>query len=181
MVRDTASDVAEPPYVIQALDGRNRAYAEQVARARQRDAGHRPNCHGATGGLDLHILGALGEVAFGVWLYGGRPFRVTHNTFRSRPDFPRTEVKARSRPQYELIIRRDDELRHAYVLVVPFGSGPATFRLVGWSWGWEVRKEWLQTHGGREESWFVPQAALHPMSLYSHVVHSQQHERMNYE
>jgi hypothetical protein len=138
-------------------------YAHSIARSRQSRAPAR-QAHGATGGLGEHLAGAEGEMAFGTWLYGDQPFRLTVDTYRSQPDFPDTEVRTRSREDYELIIRADDEPAYAYVLVLP--AGEHAWCLQGWLWGREVQERWLATHGGREAAYFVPQAATHGMHTY---------------
>ena len=125
--------------------------------------------HGCTGGVGEHVTGALGEVAFGLWL--GRPFRLTLGTYRSVPDFSRTEVRTRTCSYWDLIVRADDDPSRAYVLVVPFGSSGRSWRLAGWCWGASARQDaWLASHGGREQAWFVPQPALRHMDSYRDAV-----------
>jgi hypothetical protein len=148
------------------LDDHWQSYAEWVAFRRQ-DTAPAHQVHGCTGGLAEHLMGACGEVAFGLWLYQGRPFRLTVGTYRARPDFPGTEVRTRGAGHWDLLVRRDDDPSFAYVLAVPYGSGGRHWRLAGWLWGHQARRpRWLASHGQREQAWFVPQGELSPMSTY---------------
>ena len=128
---------AMPPLIIR-MDDRWQAYAERVARQRQDTAPAR-QAHGCAGGLAAHLAGAAGEVAFGLWCYGGEQFALTVGTCRSMPDFPGTEVRTRTAGHWDLMVRRDDDPAAAYVLVVPYGSSGRAWRLPGW---------WAPTRGG---------------------------------
>jgi hypothetical protein len=89
---------------------------------------------------------------------------ATVNTFRSQPDLRNLEIRGRSKPWHDLIIRKDDNPDSPYVLVVQESEN--TFRIVGWIMGKDAqRPEWLASHGGREEAWFVPQKALEPLEI----------------
>jgi hypothetical protein len=146
------------------LDGAQQAAALAVAAARQGTAPAR-QAHGCADGLAEHELGALGEAAFAVW--AGHPLELTCGTYRSAPDFPGTEVRTRSRAHWDLIVRGDDDIRCAYVLVVPFGSLGVSWRLPGWLWGREAGEAGIMaTYGGRERAWFVPQSRLRPMGSW---------------
>jgi hypothetical protein len=132
-------------------------------------------------------VGAEGETAFGVWLYGTAPgdgWGLTLNTYSGPPDFPpRTEVRARGTARYgrepaDLKIHRGEEhgemSARIYVLVLPVGErGEHTWRLRGWLWGHEAQEHWLRRHGGREEAYFCPQTALHDMDTYPDRLHDQ--------
>lgn len=142
-------------------------HANTIANRRQTTAPTN-QAHGCNGGLPEHQLGALGEAAFLAWT--GQEWPLTCGTYRSMPDFPRTEVRTRSRSHWDLIIRDDDNPGMAYVLVVPFGSMGA-WRLPGWCWGHDApnigdRRE----YGGRESAWFIPQGKLRPMTEYHAAV-----------
>lgn len=115
--------------------------------------------HGCDGSWDHHILGAMGELALAKWL--GVYWAGTVDVFKRVPDVAGVEVRTRPRHDYDLIIRDDDDEERVYVLVT--GRGPE-FRLRGWVKGLESRDlRWRKDHGGREDAWFVPQDALHPM------------------
>jgi hypothetical protein len=116
--------------------------------------------HGFEGdGEYIHIQGAGGELSFCKVLRV--PWVPGFNTFK-KPDVLGYQVRTRSEPWHELIIRTDDNPAHKYVLVL--GIMPM-FDVVGWYLGKDARRgEWWHAHGGREPAWFVPQEELHPIS-----------------
>jgi hypothetical protein len=119
-----------------------------------------PDRNGHEGaGWNLHIEGACGElaVAKGLGLYwtGGI------NTFKGSGDVGKIQVRTRSKPEYELIIRPDDDEDATFVLVT--GLCPA-YDIVGKIVARDgKRQEWLCEHGDRPPAWFVPQKALEPI------------------
>lgn len=122
----------------------------------------RADAHGLTGGdgLALHIAGAGGELAAAkaLGVYGG----LTVNGFKDADLGQRIQVRTRSRSDYDLIVRDDDDDRSAFVLVV--GVVP-TFRVVGWMQGGDARRpEWRKNWGGRASAFFVPQSELRPIA-----------------
>lgn len=143
------------------LTPEQKAYADRVAMARHTEAVNRglPDRHGFTGdSFTIHQRGARGEAALAAWLFPDQDWELTVNTFHSQPDLPgHIEVRTRSRSKYELIIRQNDDPEAVYVLVAQVGEA---WWLRGWIQGHQVHPEWLQTHGGREEAYFVPHHAL---------------------
>jgi hypothetical protein len=135
--------------------------AAQVGLRRQLEALRKglPDKHGYEGdGWGIHIEGALGELALAKFL--GVYWDGSVNTFKTKGDLGETEVRTRSRSDYDLIVREDDREDAVYVLVV--GKAPA-YRVVGWMLGKEAKQDrWVRTYGGRTPAYFVPQAALHP-------------------
>jgi len=130
-------------------------HAESVQQ-RRRDA------HGLSSkkdGLGLHIAGACGEMAVAKWrgvYWGGHV-----NTFKGADLGRNVQVRTRSDHKWDLIVRSDDADNDAFVLVT--GTAPLLV-LRGWMWGREAKQDrYLDTHGGREQAWFVPQADLRPM------------------
>jgi hypothetical protein len=121
------------------------------------------DAHGFNGdGWQAHIEGACGELALAKCC--GMYWAGSVNTYREGPDVGHKtiQVKTRSRGDYELLVRPHDDDASAYVLVT--GKLP-TYCIHGWMFGAEAkREEWLQTHGGRPPAYFVPQAALWPIS-----------------
>jgi hypothetical protein len=103
-----------------------------------------------------HIEGAAGECATAKVL--GRYWPASLNTFDGPDLGENIQVRTRSRPEYELIVRpvaRDADL---YVLVT--GRIPQ-FLVCGWLLAREAKREcWLRPHGARPPAYFVPQAAL---------------------
>jgi hypothetical protein len=124
----------------------------------------RPDRHGLTkdaDGLGLHINGACGEIAVAKWrdCY----FLPTIDKFKSPDIGNKVQVKTRSRHDYDLLVRTDDKDAEIFVLVT--GWAPVLC-LRGWAWGHEARQPaFLQTYGGREEAWFMPQALLRRLPL----------------
>ena len=122
----------------------------------------RPDCHGFDGatGWQVHIEGACGEMAFAKAT--GRYWSGSINTFKAGGDVGNIQVRTRSRDDYDLIVRDDDRDEDIFVLVI--GKAP-TFRVVGWIQGAEAKRpSWRHVYGARPPAFFVPQAALFPIS-----------------
>jgi|LauGreDrversion4_2_1035121.scaffolds.fasta_scaffold301304_3 hypothetical protein len=121
------------------------------------------DAHGAKSdnGWDMHIEGACGEAAVAKAL--NVYWSGTVDTFKLGGDLGKSiQVRTRSKDYYELIVRKDDRDDDIFVLVT--GKAPK-FNVVGWTFGKNAKKqEWMQTHGGREAAWFVPQKELHDIS-----------------
>jgi hypothetical protein len=130
-----------------------RRHAESVK------AGRRPG-HGlkdSANRVDLNINGAAAEVAVAKLL--GVPFECRINNFHGADLGENIQVRWRSREDWDLIIRRDDNPNHRYVLVV--GQPPNELVVVGWIWGRDAAKRGaLQTYGNRPAAYFVPQDQL---------------------
>lgn len=117
-----------------------------------------PDRNGHAGlGWNLHIEGACGEIAVAKVL--DRFWSASINTFKAASDLNgRLEIRTRSKNEYELIVRADDDEAGIYVLVT--GMAPI-FDVIGWIRGKEAkREEWWAEHGGRPGAWFVPHKAL---------------------
>jgi hypothetical protein len=110
---------------------------------------------------DIHINGACGEVAAAKYL--GRYWSPTVNTYHAADLGKKLQVRTRSRHDWELNIRADDDPEHWFILVT--GTAP-TYNVRGWLPGREARIDaWLQNYGNRTPAWFVPQSALHDIDL----------------
>lgn len=116
--------------------------------------------HGAAaGGWQLHIEGALGEMAVAKCL--GRFWSGPINNFKDADIGRHIQVRTRSRHDYDLIVRRDDSDDDLFVLVT--GIAP-DYCVKGWIRGRDAKQDkWLSAHGGREPAFFVPQSALTAM------------------
>lgn len=110
-------------------------------------------------GQALHILGAAGEIAVARVL--GRYWGGDVCSFKRADIGASVQVRTRSRPEYDLIIRDNDDPAAVFVLVT---GTPTRLTVHGWIRGAEAqREEWRQTHGHRPAAWFVPQDALRPL------------------
>ena len=109
--------------------------------------------------LSLHILGAAGELAVAKVL--GRYWGGDVGSFKKADLGQSVQVRTRSKHEYDLIVRADDNPDDVYVLVT---GTPTRLRVHGWIRGTDARRdEWIQTHGNRPPAWFVPQSALRPL------------------
>ncbi len=115
--------------------------------------------------IDVHVLGACGEIAVAKALY--IPFQSTIDTYQTVPDVGIYEVRTRSKPYYELLVRPGDKDDSIYILVRAVPSNQLRrFEIVGWLKGVEAKqKVWRKTHGYRPPAYFVPDRALHDIAL----------------
>ena len=109
----------------------------------------------------VHIEGACGELAAAKAL--GVEWTGTINTFKRGDDVPGGwQIRTRSRPEYELIVRPDDPDDALFLLVL--GVAPH-YDVKGWISGREAKRtEWSRSHGNRPAAFFVPHAALTPLT-----------------
>jgi len=107
-------------------------------------------------GWQAHIEGALGEMAFAKAL--GLYWDGSVNTFKTAADVGAIQVRTRSKPHYELIVRDNDRNDDLFALVR--GKCP-TYQIVGFiKCGQAKRFEWKKAHGGGVPAYFVPDSAL---------------------
>lgn len=155
--------MAGPPSVWLTLTEGEMAYAEQVAERRNSEAKRMKlaDKHGYQGqGGDVHLLGAAGEYAAAIALR--RHWDGSVNTFKRGGDVGSYQIRTRSKPHYDLLVRKDDRPGDCFFLVI--GEKPPTFEIAGWAWGRDaMMKNYLQTHGGREPAFFMPRSALRPI------------------
>lgn len=120
-----------------------------------------PDANGHQGsGWNLHIEGACGEIALAKAL--NIYWSASINTFKNGGDVGSLQVRTRSRDDYDLIIRPNDNRQSKFILVT--GVAPH-FTIHGWITGIDARRdEWWHEHGGRPGAWFVPTKEL--KSLY---------------
>ena len=114
--------------------------------------------------LDIHLLGAAGEVAVASYLnLKGELFKVTEAK-RGSCDLPgNVDVKTRSRHSYDLIVQRHDKADKKFVLVTVENQQTL---IHGWCYGREAMKEeyWADPARGRP-AYFFPKEALRSMNL----------------
>lgn len=133
--------------------------ATGVGRIRQLEALKKnlPDKYGFNGdGWSIHIEGACGELAVAKAL--NMYWAGTINTFKSKADVGKLEVRTRSRHDYDLLVRPDDKDESVFIHVT--GKAP-DFRIHGWLLGKDAKQEkFLQNYGGRDLAYFVPATSL---------------------
>lgn len=112
----------------------------------------------------VHCTGAVGEIAFAKWAgvyvdFSCRRFSGDEPDiyYNGKP----CEIRARTKPYYQLKIQKNDDPQRYYVLVR--GAAP-DLDVVGWLKGEDgMREEWLAEHGNWSAAYFVPDESLLPM------------------
>lgn len=131
-------------------------YAESIQFRRRDVHGFDPS---QSSGLAIHVEGACGELA--VAKLRGRYWGGTVGSFKAADIGTNVQVRTRSRHDYDLIVRSDDADDDIFVHVT--GVAP-TYHVHGWIRGADAKRpEYVQSHGGRAEAWFVPASALKPI------------------
>ena len=115
---------------------------------------------------NYHVEGAAAEMAtakaFG-WYWS-----ASVNTFQDADIGNRIQIRWRSKPTYELIVRPKDRDEDYFILVR--GQSPQ-YEIVGGILGRDAKRdEWLQTYGGRKPAYFVPNDALCPVEEMADAV-----------
>jgi hypothetical protein len=111
--------------------------------------------------LDIHLLGAAGEVAVASYLGMKEHLFKETEARRGSDDLPGIDVKTRSKHQYDLIVQKNENACKKFVLVTVESQKTL---LHGWCYGHEAMKEeyWADPARGRP-AYFVPKEALHSM------------------
>lgn len=112
--------------------------------------------------LDIHLLGAAGEVAVASYLGLKEHLFKETKANRGSDDLPgNIDVKTRSNARYDLIVQKNEDPNKKFVLVTIENRQTL---LHGWCYGHEGIKEiyWADPARGRP-AYFVPQSALRPM------------------
>lgn len=112
--------------------------------------------------LTTHIVGCIGELAV------AKVLNITWNrsvgTYKSQADLGgRLEVRHRSNPEFQLIIRDNDKDDSIYIL--SRGMPPGAIEIVGWIYGHMGKKEeYKKDPGGYgRPAYFIPDNVLQPM------------------
>jgi hypothetical protein len=145
-----------------------RALAKQEGIRRQ-DVNAAKGLRGRNGGawqgskaLDIHLLGAAGEVAVASYLGLKEHLFKETEACRGSDDLPGgIDVKTRSKSRYDLIVQKHENPSKKFVLVTIENRQTL---LHGWCYGNEAMDEryWADPARGRP-AYFVPQSTLHPM------------------
>lgn len=112
--------------------------------------------------LEIHLLGAAGEMAVASHL-GMKSFLYqATEAERGSCDLPGIDVKTRSKHQYDLIVQKNEPAEKKYVLVTIQNK---TTLVHGWIYGGEAMQEkfWADPARGRP-AYFVPKEYLHPIN-----------------
>ncbi len=112
--------------------------------------------------LDIHLLGAAGEVAVASYLGLKEHLFKEKEARRGSDDLPGgIDVKTRSKSRYDLIVQKHENPSKRFVLVTIENQQTL---LHGWCYGHEAMDEqyWADPARGRP-AYFVLQSALHPM------------------
>jgi hypothetical protein len=112
--------------------------------------------------LDIHLLGAAGEVAVASYLGLKEHLFKETEAKRGSDDLPGgIDVKTRSKSRYDLIVQKQEDPKKVFVMVTIENQQTL---LHGWCYGHEAMKEeyWADPARGRP-AYFVPKEALHSM------------------
>lgn len=111
--------------------------------------------------LDIHLLGAAGEMAVASHL-GMKDFLYKETQAKKgSDDLPGMDIKTRSKHSYDLIVQRNESPDKKFVLVT---IQDKTTLIHGWCYGRDAMKEefWADPARGRP-AYFVPKEALFPI------------------
>jgi len=118
------------------------------------------NKHGASPerSLDIHVAGALGELAFAKAL---DKFYIGHvNTF-SKPDVGKYQIRYTKMKPPQLIIRKTDNNNEVFVSV---SGEDDTFYINGWLKGIDGKQDkYIRNPYNRGEAYFIPVEDLYTM------------------
>ena len=111
--------------------------------------------------LDIHLLGAAGEVAVASYLGLKEHLFKETEARRGSDDLPGIDVKTRSKASYDLIVQKREDPKKVFVMVTIENQQTL---LHGWCYGHEAMQEqyWADPARGRP-AYFVPKEALHSM------------------
>lgn len=141
---------------------RQQAYAEGLRRQSVNEAkslrGRNGGAWKGTKALDMHILGAAGEMAVASYLGLKDALYKESQAKRGSDDLPGIDIKTRSKHSYDLIVQKNENPTKKFVLVT---IEQRTTFIHGWCYGKEAMKEeyWADPARGRP-AYFVPQSAL---------------------
>jgi len=144
---------------------RQQAMDEGLRRQRVNEArGLRGRNGGAWKGskaLDIHLLGAAGEMAVASYLGMKEHLFKETEARRGSDDLPGMDVKTRSKASYDLIVQKQEDPEKKFVLVTIENQQTL---IHGWCYGKEAMDEkyWADPARGRP-AYFVGKEYLRPM------------------
>ena len=142
-------------------EGMRRQAVNEAKRLRGRNGG----ASFGSKALDIHLLGAAGEMAVASYLGMKHELYKEVEAKRGSDDLPGIDIKTRSIHVYSLIVQKQEDPDKKFVLVTIENQQTL---LHGWCYGREAMDEryWADPARGRP-AYFVPQSALHPMETLS--------------
>jgi hypothetical protein len=116
--------------------------------------------------LDIHLLGAAGEMAVASYLEMKDFLFQEQEARRGSCDLPGIDVKTRSKHCYDLIVQKRESPSKKFVLVT-IEAGKTLIH--GWCYGHEAMKEeyWADPARGRP-AYFVPKEKLRNITSLTH-------------
>ena len=111
--------------------------------------------------LDVHLLGAAGEMAVASYLGLKHELYKEKEAKRGSDDLPGIDVKTRSKHSYDLIVQKNENPCKKFVLVTIESQKTL---IHGWCYGKEAMEEkfWADPARGRA-AYFVPKQYLRPI------------------
>ena len=111
--------------------------------------------------LEIHLLGAAGEMAVGSYLGLKHLLYKESEAKRGSDDLPGMDIKTRSKHSYDLIVQRNEDPHKKFVLVTIENHRTL---IHGWCWGKEAMDEryWADPARNRP-AYFFPKELLHNM------------------
>jgi len=111
--------------------------------------------------LDIHLLGAAGELAVASYLGLKHELYKETEARRGSDDLPGIDVKTRSNHSYDLIVQKNEDPRKKFVLVTIFKQQTLIW---GWCHGEDAMKDeyWADPARGRP-AYFIPKEQLSPL------------------
>ena len=111
--------------------------------------------------LEIHLLGAAGEMAVAAHLGMKDHLFKENEAKRGSDDLPGIDIKTRSKHCYDLIVQKNEDPRKKFVLVT---IEKQKTLIHGWCYGEEAMQEqyWADPARGRP-AFFVPKEKLRPI------------------
>ena len=111
--------------------------------------------------LEIHLLGAAGEMAVAAHLGMKDHLFKESEAKRGSDDLPGIDIKTRSKHCYDLIVQKNEDPRKKFVLVT---IEKQKTLIHGWCYGEEAMQEqyWADPARGRP-AFFVPKEKLRPI------------------
>ena len=160
--------IASPPIPVEftfSPEERRQAMEEGMRRQAVNEArGLRGRNNGPRFGdkaLQVHLLGAAGEMAVASYLGMKEHLYAEREARRGSDDLPGIDVKTRSRHSYDLIVQKREDPQKRFVLVTICEQQTLIW---GWCYGRQAMQEryWSDPARGRP-AFFVPKERLHPI------------------